>query len=61
MVSQSGPEHEKLFVVRALWEGIELGEGAGRSKKQAETAAAVEAMKERRWEKAESATAAASD
>jgi ribonuclease-3 len=60
-VSQSGPEHEKTFVVRAIWEGIELGEGTGRSKKQAETAAAVEAMKERRWEKAESATAAASD
>ena len=50
VVSQSGPEHEKTFVVRAVWEGIVLGEGTGRSKKQAETAAALEAMRERRWE-----------
>lgn len=55
VVSQSGPEHEKTFVVRAVWEGIQLGEGTGRSKKQAETAAALEAMKEKRWEKTESA------
>jgi ribonuclease-3 len=52
VISQSGPEHEKTFVVRALWEGITLGEGKGRSKKQAETAAAIEAMRERRWEQA---------
>jgi ribonuclease-3 len=50
VISQSGPEHEKTFVVRALWEGMALGEGKGRSKKQAETAAAIEAMRERRWE-----------
>jgi ribonuclease III len=50
VVSQSGPEHEKTFVVRALWEGLTLGEGTGRSKKQAETAAAVEAMRHKRWE-----------
>jgi ribonuclease-3 len=55
VVSKSGPEHEKTFVVRAVWEGIELGEGTGRSKKQAETAAALAAMKEKRWEKAEGA------
>ena len=59
VISQSGPEHQKTFVVRAIWEGIELGEGTGRSKKQAETAAAVEAMKERRWMKTAGATAAA--
>jgi len=55
VVSQTGPEHEKTFVVRAVWEGMALGEGTGRSKKQAETAAALVAMKERRWEKTESA------
>jgi ribonuclease-3 len=59
LLSQSGPEHAKTFVVRAVWEGIALGEGTGRSKKQAETAAAIEAMKEKRWEKAESATGVA--
>jgi ribonuclease-3 len=53
VISQTGREHEKTFVVRAVWEGITLGEGTGRSKKQAETAAAVEAMKEKRWEQTE--------
>ena len=32
-----------------VWEGQVLGEGTGRSKKQAETAAALVALKERRW------------
>ncbi len=51
LVSQSGPEHEKTFVSQVLWEGIVLGQGNGRSKKQAETAAAFEALQLRRWEK----------
>jgi ribonuclease-3 len=55
LISQTGPEHQKTFIVRAVWEGIALGEGTGRSKKQAETAAALEAMREKRWEKTESA------
>ena len=50
VLSQTGPEHAKTFVVRAVWEGVELGQGTGRSKKQAETAAAIVAMAERRWE-----------
>ena len=50
VISQTGPEHQKTFIVRALWEGIELGQGTGRSKKQAETAAAIEAMEAKRWE-----------
>ena len=52
VISQSGPDHEKTFVVRVVWEGISLGEGTGRSKWRAETAAAVEAMREKRWEQA---------
>jgi ribonuclease-3 len=51
LISQSGPEHEKTFVVQAVWEGIVLGQGSGRSKKQAETAAALEAMTLKGWEK----------
>jgi ribonuclease III len=51
LVSQSGPEHEKTFVSEVLWEGIVLGQGTGRSKKQAETAAALEALQSKRWEK----------
>jgi ribonuclease-3 len=51
LVSQSGPEHEKTFVSQVVWEDIVLGQGGGRSKKQAETAAAFEALQLRRWEK----------
>jgi len=51
LVSQSGPEHEKTFVSQVVWEGIMLGQGSGRSKKQAETAAALEALQLRRWER----------
>lgn len=50
MIAQTGPEHEKTFLVRVLWEGRELGEGKGRSKKQAETAAAFAALQSKRWE-----------
>jgi ribonuclease III len=55
VLSQSGPEHDKQFVVQAVWEGIVLGKGSGKSKKQAETAAAEEAMKLKRWKKAKRA------
>ena len=51
LVSQSGPEHEKTFVSQVVWEGIILGQGSGRSKKQAETVAALDAMQLKRWEK----------
>jgi dsRNA-specific ribonuclease len=51
LLSQRGPEHEKTFVVQAVCEGIVLGQGSGRSKKQAETAAALEAMQLKLWEK----------
>lgn len=50
LISECGPEHEKTFVVRVVWEGFTLGEGTGRSKKQAETAAALQAMQCRSWE-----------
>ena len=49
LLAQVGREHEKTFSVRVVWEGQVLGEGMGRSKKQAETAAALVALKERRW------------
>lgn len=50
VLSQSGPEHDKTFVVQVGWEGMILGRGTGRSKKQAETSAATEAMEQRLWE-----------
>jgi ribonuclease-3 len=52
LLSETGREHEKTFVVRVVWEGLSLGEGSGRSKKQAETAAAIVALETRRWETA---------
>jgi ribonuclease III len=51
LLSQSGPEHDKTFVVQAIWEGLVLGQGSGHSKKQAETAAALEALKLKHWKK----------
>ncbi len=55
VISQSGPEHEKTFVVEVSWEGMVLGKGSGRNKKQAETAAAEEALQLKHWEKRGSA------
>lgn len=49
LLSQHGREHEKTFSVRVVWENQVLGEGSGRSKKQAETAAALAALKDQRW------------
>jgi len=51
LISESGPEHDKTFVVKCVWENMVLGQGSGRSKKQAETAAAIDAMKQKVWEK----------
>ena len=49
IVSQTGPEHQKLFVAKVIWDGLELGSGSGSSKKQAETAAALSALKAEKW------------
>ena len=51
LLAQEGREHEKTFSVRVLWENQVLGQGAGRSKKQAETAAALAALQEQLWKK----------
>jgi len=39
-VSESGPDHAKRFVARAIISGLERGHGEGRSKKEAEQKAA---------------------
>ena len=44
MVGQSGPDHDKTFVFRVLVNGVPVGEGSGRSKKEAEQMAAREAL-----------------
>ncbi len=47
MVSEQGPDHDKLFTVELWIDGQKAGEGEGRSKKVAERAAALEAWM--RW------------
>lgn len=49
-LSASGPDHAKRFKAQVLVAGRFLGEGEGRSKKQAEQAAAKEAMERLRLE-----------
>lgn len=46
---ESGPEHLKTFRCRVCWEGIVLGEGDGRNKKEAEVSAAVAALTSEAW------------
>ncbi|MGI8432481.1 MAG: ribonuclease III [Chthoniobacterales bacterium] len=58
LVAQEGREHERTFSVRVFWEGQLLGEGTGRSKKQAETAAALAALREEAWTKSTDAAPA---
>jgi ribonuclease-3 len=49
IVHSSGPEHQKHFAAKILWCGIELGAGEGRSKKEAEVAAAQHALRQQLW------------
>ena len=49
IVSQEGPDHKKSFVSEVFWEGKTLGTGSGSSKKEAEIAAAVQALNEEAW------------
>jgi ribonuclease-3 len=44
VVSEEGPPHDRLFEVRATVAGDEVGAGSGRSKKEAEQAAAERAL-----------------
>jgi ribonuclease III len=44
IISQEGPDHDKRFVSKVIWEGENLGVGEGRSKKEAETRAAAKAL-----------------
>lgn len=44
LISESGPSHNRRFVVRVVFDGIELGVGEGTTKKQAEQMAARAAL-----------------
>lgn len=49
IVTETGPDHERAFEAKVCWEGLELGVGRGKSKKQAEAQAARDALTVRRW------------
>ena len=61
IIHQSGPEHQKTFIAKIVWEGTELGRGEGRSKKEAETAAARNALALERWKAETTAVIALTD
>lgn len=44
LIRESGPDHDKLFVVEARIDEKKIGEGAGKTKKAAEQQAAYEAL-----------------
>jgi ribonuclease-3 len=44
MVSSSGPDHDRMFECTVLHEGRELARGSGKSKKLAESEAALAAL-----------------
>lgn len=44
IINSEGPDHEKSFCAVVSWNGLDLGQGTGKSKKEAQTAAAVEAL-----------------
>lgn len=44
LVSEEGPEHDKIFVVEAMIGDVRVGRGSGHSKKAAEQKAAYEAL-----------------
>ncbi len=44
VISESGPDHEKIFVLAAYLEEKKVGEGTGSSKKEAQVAAAADAL-----------------
>jgi ribonuclease-3 len=50
IISQTGPEHSKIFICCVVWNGIDLGQGQGSSKKEAQVAAAQVALGDRLWE-----------
>lgn len=55
VISESGADHDKTFVVEARLGGRTLGRGIGKSKKQAEQAAAFESLQHPAFERKEKA------
>ena len=46
LLGETGPDHDKVFTARVLLNGETVGEGSGRTKKEAEQSAAREALEQ---------------
>ena len=51
VVSESGPDHNKKFIIAIYFGEDKIAEGEGRSKQEAETDAAMNAILKKGWEK----------
>ena len=51
VISESGPDHRRVFQSEVSWRETVLATGKGKSKKEAEARAAAEALRARLWEK----------
>ena len=49
VISEQGPDHDKVFIVEVFWEGKMLSKGRGSSKKAAESNAALLALEGEGW------------
>ncbi len=49
IVSESGPDHRRVFQAEVVWQDKLLASGKGKSKKEAEARAAAEALRAKSW------------
>jgi len=47
ITGESGPDHRKVFHAQVLWQDLILAQGRGKSKKEAEVRAAIEALRKK--------------
>lgn len=50
ITGESGPDHRKVFHSQVIWRELVLAQGRGKSKKEAEVRAALEALRKKMWE-----------
>ncbi len=49
IITESGPDHRRVFQAEVSWRGTLLASGKGKSKKEAEARAAAEALRAKAW------------
>ncbi len=49
LIKQEGPDHNKVFTVAVLFDGVEIAQGSGKSKQEAEQVAAKSALEAKNW------------